>query len=70
LGMGYPMDVNIAWPITPFPQYILGWTLGLHTTIEPFQVWHKFLFFFTYQNFKKLRSLPIEFFFNYLLLKP
>jgi hypothetical protein len=24
LGMGYPMDVNIAWPITPFPQYILG----------------------------------------------
>jgi hypothetical protein len=41
----------------------------LWNTIIPFQVWHKLLFF-KCQNFRKLRSLPIDFLKNYCLLKP
>jgi hypothetical protein len=39
----------------------------LPSTIPAFQVWQKLDYFLKCQNFRKLRSLPAEFFKNYCL---
>jgi hypothetical protein len=40
------------------------------TSAVPFQVWQKVYYFLKCQNFKKLKSLLVEFFKNYYLLMP